>query len=284
VEDVIAPEEEAAAMKQPDRRKSSILTDGTGIVIAKVEFRITKGIEDATGRETEFATFEAEVSHKSIPAEWYLNGKKVEPSPKFQVFAEEKKHRLAVNLLEMTDTGEVKFVFRKFSSTAKLTVEPLPLYFTKRLEDQSQDIAEDAEKIDELILEVKVSKKGSKVRWFKDDKALLIQKGDRKYDLRGSGLTTKLVIKQVKKEDLGVYKSTYAEDTTECTLRLIEQPAKIIKSLEKKLEVREGIPLTLKCQTNKPAEGQWFKDGKPIENDENVEVSVVGDFQKLLIN
>ena len=44
-----------------------------------------KNIEDATGKETEFVTYEAEVSHKNIPGQWYLNGQEVQPSPKFQV-------------------------------------------------------------------------------------------------------------------------------------------------------------------------------------------------------
>ena len=93
------------------------------------------------------------------------------------------------------------------------------MFFKKRLEDQSRVIEED-EIVEEITLEVKISKKGSKIVWYKNGKRLNISKGDKKYDLRESGLTSKLIIKQVKPEDLGVYKSTYAEDTTECTLRL----------------------------------------------------------------
>ena len=77
---------------------------------------------DQTVVENEFAVFECEVSHKKIPVEWYLNDVEIVPGPKYQVFAEDCAHRLAVNLAAPEDSGEVKVVFRKASCYAKLTV------------------------------------------------------------------------------------------------------------------------------------------------------------------
>ena len=66
-------------------------------------------------------------------------------------------------------------------------------------------------------------------------------------------------------------------------MSITEIPPKIIKPLDKTTEVRQDLTVTLKVQTDKPAEGVWYKDGKPVENDENVEVSVNGNFQRLHI-
>jgi hypothetical protein len=64
---------------------------------------------------------------------------------------------------------------------------------------------------------------------------------------------------------------------------LAEIPAKIIKPLDGITEVRQDLPVTLKVQTDKPAAARWFKNGQPVESDDNVEVSVNGNFQKLMI-
>lgn len=74
-------------------------------------------------KENDFAVFECEVSRPKIPVDWYIDEVAVVPSPKYQVLAENTTHKLSINMAKPEDEGQVKAVFRKAVTTAKLTVE-----------------------------------------------------------------------------------------------------------------------------------------------------------------
>ena len=97
----------------------------------------------------------------------------------------------------------------------------LPLMFSKRLEDQANVFEEeDIGREKTIALQVKITKKGSTIKWFLDGKRLNVEKGDKKYELRVQGLVSTLQIKNPTPAELGEYSATYAEDKTACLLGL----------------------------------------------------------------
>jgi hypothetical protein len=94
------------------------------IVFALIlQFAFTKPLVDLHVTENEFAVFECEVNKKNIPVDWFINEVKIEPTSKHQILMEGTTHRFSINMTKPEDAGEVKAVFRKAVSTAKLTVE-----------------------------------------------------------------------------------------------------------------------------------------------------------------
>ena len=73
-------------------------------------------------KETDFAEFECEVNKPKIPVKWLIDGVEVVPSPKYQIFAEEKVHRLAINKTKPEDEGQVTCEFKNLTTTANLYV------------------------------------------------------------------------------------------------------------------------------------------------------------------
>ena len=89
----------------------------------------------------------------------------------------------------------------------------LPLKFKEYLKD-TEEVIEGQN----VTLKVKVTKKGSKLRWYKNGKELKVDKRDKKYEAMQKGLVYTLTIKNVTKDDLSEYSATYHEDKTACQL------------------------------------------------------------------
>ena len=88
-----------------------------------LQFGFTRELADQHVKEKENGIFECDVTHKKMPVDWFVKDTKVVPGPKYQVFSEEFTHRLCINIARPVDEGQVKAVFRKAVSQAKLFVE-----------------------------------------------------------------------------------------------------------------------------------------------------------------
>ena len=75
-------------------------------------------------KEREAALFECELSLSDIKVVWCVKGEVVEPSPKYAIMADGKKHSLVVSKCRPKDAGAISCSYPgKLTTEAKLFVE-----------------------------------------------------------------------------------------------------------------------------------------------------------------
>lgn len=86
--------------------------------------RFNKKLKDTTGVEREKLVLDIELQDQTAPAEWYFNGKPIEPSDRIEIKnLGGGKHQLVFNALSLEDNGEIKCESGKMESTMQLTVK-----------------------------------------------------------------------------------------------------------------------------------------------------------------
>lgn len=80
-------------------------------------------LEDTHVKEREAAKFECEMSIPNVKIVWRVKGEEIEPSPKYAVTADGKKHTLLVSKCRPKDAGPVSCAYGDIVTEANLTVE-----------------------------------------------------------------------------------------------------------------------------------------------------------------
>ena len=246
--------------KTPSPAKDVKKEESPGLDIQKKEWKFVEPLKDQTGTETEFVVFTCKTSIPKVPIQWFHNGKEVEPSVKYDVKINKDEHTLAVNLLEMTDIGEVKAVFKKAECTAKLGVIELDRFIKTPPKDVRAIVGQEA------TFTAEVSVQDMVVEWSFDDQ--VIEKSDFTYDIQKRGIKRILTIKKVKREQI----------SKKAIIRWKEQkcPAKLLDKLEglkvltplKDQKVKEGQPIELQCEYSIPdVPAVWSKDGIDLDEE-----------------
>ena len=79
-------------------------------------------LEDTHVKEREAAKFECEMSIPNVKIVWRVKGEEIEPSPKYAVTADGKKHTLLVSKCRPKDAGPVSCAYGDIVTEANLTV------------------------------------------------------------------------------------------------------------------------------------------------------------------
>lgn len=86
--------------------------------------RFNKKLKDTTAIEREKLVLDVELQDQTAPADWYFNGKKIEPSERVEIKnLGGGKHQLVFNKLEMGDDGEITCESGELKSSCILTVK-----------------------------------------------------------------------------------------------------------------------------------------------------------------
>lgn len=99
-----------------------------------------KKIKDVTSLVDGTASFELSLSHDDIPVRWMFKGVELKTSARCKMVKERKAHRLILQNVDVSDSGEYSAVLGHLQCTATLTVEGnytftahLEILFTKKL-------------------------------------------------------------------------------------------------------------------------------------------------------
>ena len=80
-------------------------------------------LQEATCQEGQEITFTCEVADDKSPAKWFKDGKKIEPSEKYSMTKDGRKHSLTIKDAQLDDRAEYTIKVKDRESTAPLFVE-----------------------------------------------------------------------------------------------------------------------------------------------------------------
>ncbi|XP_033640975.1 twitchin-like isoform X1 [Asterias rubens] len=239
----------------------------------KVDYvTLLKPIEVHEGQD---AKFTCELSGDCMDLGWYKNNEKVPPrDKKCEVKRLGRRHTLIVKDCRAADQGEIAISVFGLYSRADLTVKTKPK-FVKELSPVS--VVEGRS----CALQCEISDFTSDVKWFKDGKPVTLN--DQVVSKSDKGVR-KLVFYKAMFDDTAEY--TVKFTTLESKAKLsVTEPPNFSGNLPEETEAFAHEDAEFTTEVDSPeAEVFWFKNGKPLEpDDDKYEVIADGNTRKLII-
>lgn len=229
---------------------------------------LKKKIEGYTKHET---ILECNVSSNMAIIGWYKGETKLEDGDRYSISKDlAGKCTLVIknSLIEDTDDYHCKLEKQTENNitSTKVTITEYPYKFVKVL--KSQQLLEK----ENITLLCELDDDGGDVKWFKGDQEIT---GDKLKVISKDGRKRKLVIKDAKITDAGMYSCVSNADKTEA-----EIVVNYLNRFNKKLKDTEAIErdkliLEIELQ-DKTAPADWTFNGKPIVPSERVEIKNLG--------
>ncbi|KAH9498303.1 hypothetical protein Btru_006488 [Bulinus truncatus] len=235
--------------------------------VEEIEADFTIKLSDTTAPTNETATFTCEVSRDDADVQWLTKNDTIEPSEKFEISQDGRKHSLTVHDLQPEDSGEYTARVGRHDTTASLTVTDTPLVIIQPLNEA--DVTEG----ESITLTCKVNKSDVKARWFKDGAEIYPSEN---LILKVDGDTHTLTIPRANLEDEAEY-TIKLEDKSSTALLLVEEGPLTITRPISDIECLEGETVSFVCEVNKenhPA--MWLKDGMIITEEDGYEFIMDG--------
>lgn len=89
-----------------------------------------KKIKDVTSLVDGTASFEMSLSHDNVPVKWMFNGQELKSNDKCKILSERKAHKLILQNVDSSSSGEYTAVAGHLQCSAVLTVEGKPHFDT----------------------------------------------------------------------------------------------------------------------------------------------------------
>ncbi|XP_075703653.1 obscurin [Rhinoderma darwinii] len=232
-------------------------------------------LRNEVASEGQAATLRCELSKPGVHVLWKKDNSVITASDKYVISQEGLIPELTIHNLELGDTGSYTCLCGEQQSTAKLTVQELPVLFKEGLKNSK--VSEGGE----VTFQCQLTKPNARLEWKKSQKTL--QPND-KYKMWQEGVNAELVIQDVNLKDSGNYTCVIGEEATTATLTVIELPASFSCELMN-LEVVEGETAVLRCEVTKASAAvQWKKGKKTIRLSDKYDIRQDGCRLELHIN
>ncbi|XP_014915327.1 obscurin isoform X10 [Poecilia latipinna] len=231
------------------------------------KFLNKKGKNNMAAYENESATLCAVVSSDRANVRWLKDGQLLNKD-NIHISSEGKTHKLTINPLQLSDSGEYVCDVSTDEMYFSLLVEEMKVKFVKRLENVI------SLKGKTLTLQCEVNKPKGDVQWLKDGKEMT---PSRRCTIRAQGRERSLTIQQLTDKDAGEYVCESTDDQTAATVS-IETPRVVEFIAElRNITIREGEDAVFKCVVS-PADTAlvWRLNGKDVALNERAAVSCNG--------
>ncbi|XP_069047285.1 obscurin isoform X20 [Lepisosteus oculatus] len=231
-------------------------------------------LQNQEAKEGGSVTLRCELSKPGAPVEWRKGAAALKTGDKYKMKQRGCTAELLIESLQLEDTGDYSCVCGDQHTTARLTVEALPVIFKQDLQDQK------AEEGGTATLQCKLSKPGATVEWRKGGVELC---PCAKYEIRQDGCSVCLLIHNVEPEDAGDYTCDTGDRQTTACLSVKALPVYFRTLLESQLGETGGM-VTLSCELTKAgAHVDWKKGGKVVEPNDKYEIRQEGTVAELVI-
>uniref|UniRef100_A0A8W4FJQ6 non-specific serine/threonine protein kinase n=1 Tax=Sus scrofa TaxID=9823 RepID=A0A8W4FJQ6_PIG len=239
-----------------------------------------KAVEAVEGGEV---TFSVDLTVASA-GEWFLDGQALKASNMYVIHCDGTRHTLTIRSVPVSLHGvELKFVANGIESSIRMEVRAALGLTTKhpaaavaarevlaRLHEEAQLLAE-------------LSDQAAAVTWLKDGHAL---PPGPKYEVQASAGQRALLVRDVKREDAGLYECISHGDRIAYQL-LVQEPSVVFaKEQPARSEVQSvaGASAVMSCEVAQAqTEVTWYKDGKKLSSSSKVRVEAKGCNRRLVV-
>ncbi|PNF43664.1 hypothetical protein B7P43_G15461, partial [Cryptotermes secundus] len=219
---------------------------------------------------------ECTVNSSMAMVSWWRGDKKISDDDKYETAKEMSGIcRLTIKDCEIEDSGEYSCRIEKQEdkTTTLVTIIEYPYKFVKIL--KSQQVTEK----DQITLLCELDDAGGEVTWHKNNEPV---KPDKRVQIIKDGRKRKIIIKDCKVTDAGIYTCTSNADKTECEL-IIQYQNRFNKKLKDTTVLeREKLVLDVELQ-DQTAPAAWYFNDEPIQESERVEIKNLGGGKHQLI-
>uniref|UniRef100_M3ZYD9 Obscurin-like protein 1 n=1 Tax=Xiphophorus maculatus TaxID=8083 RepID=M3ZYD9_XIPMA len=234
-------------------------------VVEVQKFLNKKGKNNMSAYENESVTLCAVVSSERANIRWMKDGQLLNKD-NIHISSEGKTHKLTINPLQLSDSGEYVCDVSTDEMYFSLLVE-MKVKFVKRLENVI------SLKGKTLTLQCEVNKPKGDVQWLKDGKEMT---PSRRCTIRAQGRERSLTIQQLTDKDAGQYVCESTDDRTAANVSIEPRVVEFIAEL-RNITIREGEDAVFKCVVS-PADTTlvWRLNGKDVALNERTAVSCNG--------
>lgn len=219
---------------------------------------------------------ECTVSSSLAIVSWFKGETKIVETDNYQISKDiNGVCRLTIKSAEFDDAGDYMCKLEKQpdKTVTKVTIVEFPYKFVKVLKHQQHVEKENITFVCEL------NDAGGDVKWFKGDQEI---KADKRLVISKDGRKRKLVIKDAKVTDAGMYRCETNADKTEAEL-VVNYLNRFNKKLKDTTAVeREKLVLDIELQ-DQTAPAEWFFNGEKIEPSDRIEIKNLGGGKHQLI-
>lgn len=234
---------------------------------------LKKSYSGYTKHEVELA---CTVSSSLAIVHWFKGSTKIEDGDKYGISKDiNGVCRLTIKDATFDDTGEYtcKLDRQPEKTVTNVKIIEFPYKFVKVLKHQQHVEKEN------ITLVCELNDAGGDVKWFKGDQEI---KPEKRLVISKDGRKRKLVIKDAKVTDAGMYSCVSNADKTEAEI-IVNYLNKFNKKLKDTTAVeREKLVLEVELQ-DQTAPADWFFNGKPIEPSDRIEIKNLGGGKHQLI-
>ncbi|XP_053185436.1 obscurin [Scomber japonicus] len=213
-----------------------------------------QNVESQEAEEGSSVTLRCKLSRPGLSVEWKKGSQVLSCGEKYQMNQTGFSYELQIFDLRPEDTGSYSCSSEDAISSASLTVNALPVTFTKELESQT------TKEGDSVTLCCELSKPGVPLEWRKGELGLC---PCAKYEIRQTEHLNTLVIHDVDVEDAGCYTCDTGDHQSTAQLTVKAQPV-LFKTQLQNIEKQAGESASLCCETTKPGASVIWRCGDRV--------------------
>ncbi|XP_023314705.1 twitchin isoform X11 [Trichogramma pretiosum] len=225
--------------------------------------------QQTSGFDKHEVQLECTVSSSMAQVSWYKGKNKLEDGDYYQISKDMSGVcRLTIRRATFDDSGEYfcKISKQTDKTDTTLSIIEYPYKFVKVLKHQT------ATEKETITLSCELDDAEGEVKWFKGEQEIV---SDKRVQIKAEGRKRKLIIKDAKVTDAGMYSCVSNADKTEAEL-IVNYLNRFNKKLKDTTGIeREKVVLDVELQ-DQTAPANWFFNGKPIEPSERVEIKNLG--------